>query len=61
MAAVAALATLGVLFLGFQTGKAGGELVYHHGAAQAHIPAGAGSAVKVPRADDDDDDDDDDD
>lgn len=39
VAAVATLGTLGVLALGYQTGEAGGQLVYSHGAARAY-PAG---------------------
>jgi hypothetical protein len=37
-AAAATLGTLLVLGLGYRTGKAGGSLVYQHGAAQAYAP-----------------------
>lgn len=43
LAAVAAVGTLGVAWLGYRTGQAGGELVYQHGAAQAFV-AGAPAA-----------------
>ncbi|MCA9630295.1 MAG: hypothetical protein KC766_21645 [Myxococcales bacterium] len=36
VAGVATAGTLGVLALGYQTGEAGGRLVYTHGAAQAY-------------------------
>lgn len=38
-ATVACLGTLLVLGLGYQTGQAGGRLVYQHGAAQAYVGA----------------------
>ena len=36
VAGLATAGTLGVLALGYQTGEAGGHLVYTHGAAQAY-------------------------
>lgn len=55
IAAVATLGTLVVLGLGYRTGKAGGSLVYEHGAAQAYTTSGAGDArsAPAPREDDD--------
>lgn len=59
-AAAATLGTLVVFGLGYQTGQAGGSLVYQHGAANAYVGAatpGAGSlATPTERRDDDDDD-----
>ncbi|MCC6214641.1 MAG: hypothetical protein IT376_07215 [Polyangiaceae bacterium] len=40
-AAAATLGTLVVLGLGYRTGRAGGSLVYEHGAAQAYAAPGA--------------------
>lgn len=40
--------TLGVLWLGFQVGQAGGELVYRHGAANAFVTGNASSQVLTP-------------
>lgn len=51
-ATVATLGTLAVLGLGYQTGQAGGDLVYRHGAAQAFTQGPATS----PEAETDDDD-----
>lgn len=44
VAAVVTAATLGVAALGFAAGKAGGELVYRHGAATAFVPGVPGAA-----------------
>lgn len=57
LAALGTLGTLVVLGLGYQTGQAGGELVYQHGAASAYVSQGSQSspALGAPRADDDDD------
>lgn len=41
VATLATVGTLGVLGLGYRTGKAGGELVYRHGAAAAYTAIGA--------------------
>lgn len=53
--------SLGVAFLGFRTGQAGGELVYVHGAASAYATGGGAEAPAAPpragRHHDDDDDD----
>lgn len=59
LAAVGTLGTLVVLGLGYQTGQAGGELVYQHGAASAYVSEGSQSlpGPGAPRTDDDDDDD----
>lgn len=40
VAVLAAAGTLGVLGLGYLTGKAGGDLVYRHGAANAYATGG---------------------
>ncbi len=62
----ATVGTVVVLGLGYRVGQAGGELVYVHGAAAAHVQAaggqgaagaGAGMAPAPARGDDDDDDD----
>lgn len=55
---IAALATAGtviVLGLGYRTGRAGGALVYQHGAAQAYVPTLGGGArpASQRRVDDD--------
>lgn len=42
--ALALLGMLGASFLAYRTGAAGGELVFVHGAAQAHIQRGAAPA-----------------
>lgn len=42
-AAAATVGTVAVLGLGYRTGQAGGDLVYRHGAAQAHVGAAAGT------------------
>lgn len=57
LAAIGTVGTLVVLGLGYQTGQAGGELVYRHGAASAYVPPESQLAPKLhaPRADDDDD------
>lgn len=47
-ATVATLGTLIVLWLGYRTGQAGGDLVYRHGAAQAYLNGGTPSSS--PRA-----------
>jgi hypothetical protein len=57
-AAVATLGTLVVLGLGYRTGKAGGDLVYQHGAAQAYLsgtasPSTPGAPKQRPSKDDD--------
>lgn len=44
-AAAATLGTLVVLGLGYRTGRAGGSLVYEHGAAQAYTGAAAPDAA----------------
>ncbi len=54
--ALATLGTLVVLWLGYQTGQAGGELVYRHGAAQVYAggaPSRSSSAVQPYGNDDD--------
>jgi hypothetical protein len=63
MAGLGSLASLVVFGLGYQTGQAGGELVYRHGAASVHVSQEAGVAtgtVELDRNRGDDDDDDDD-
>jgi uncharacterized membrane protein len=57
IAAAATLGTLVVLGLGYQTGRAGGELVYQHGAAQAYSSAtgATGSEAIPPRSEEDED------
>jgi len=45
-----------VFGLGYQTGQAGGELVYRHGAAAAHVSSAPGAPGVVRRSHDDDDD-----
>ena len=47
IAAAATLGTLVVLGLGYQTGRAGGSLVYQHGAAQAYSSAADGAAPET--------------
>lgn len=42
---LATAGSLGVLVAGFAVGKAGGELVYRHGAAQPYVTAAASSAA----------------
>lgn len=57
IAAVATLGTVIALGLGYRTGKAGGSLVYEHGAAQAYSGGanpGDPGARAAPRAHDDD-------
>lgn len=60
IATLAAAGTLVVLFLGYRTGQAGGELVYRHGAASAFTsaqglsPAGEAPTKAGERRDDDD-------
>ena len=49
VAAAATAGTLIVLFLGYRTGDAGGQLVYRHGAADAYVASNAASA-RVPAA-----------
>jgi uncharacterized membrane protein len=52
---VGTLAVLGVLAAGVSVGHSGGELVYVHGAANAHFDASPGIArVRAPRHHDDD-------
>lgn len=46
IAAAATLGTLVVLGLGYRTGKAGGELVYRHGAARAYAAADVSPATE---------------
>lgn len=57
LAAAATTGTLLVLGLGYQTGQAGGRLVYQHGAAQAYASAvdPAQGSARSGRADHDDD------
>lgn len=57
LAALGTLGTLVVFGLGYQTGQAGGELVYRHGAASAYVSQGSQSAPApgAPQAVDDDD------
>lgn len=40
LAAAAAAGTIGIFVLGYQTGEAGGSLVYEHGAASAYTSGG---------------------
>lgn len=47
LAAATSVAALGVLALGYRVGKAGGELVYRHGAAAAFTTS-AGQPAAVP-------------
>lgn len=54
VAGIAALGTLAVLALGYRTGKAGGDLVYQHGAASAYA-APASTTNSTARAEKDDD------
>jgi hypothetical protein len=49
VATLAALGTLGVLGLGYRTGKAGGELVYRHDAAAAYASDRAGAPPSSSR------------
>lgn len=44
---LATAGSLGVLVAGFAVGKAGGELVYRHGAAQPYVTAAGSSAAGV--------------
>lgn len=55
--ALGTLGTLVVLGFGYQTGLAGGELVYRHGAASVYVSQGSPSTptLGTPRTDDDDD------
>ena len=57
VATAATLGTLVVLWLGYQTGQAGGSLVYEHGAGQAYsrtaAPTGAETRAGPPDHDDD--------
>lgn len=55
-ALVTTAGTLGVLWLGYQVGQAGGELVYRHGAANAFVTVSPSSQGRTPpvRGDDDD-------
>jgi uncharacterized membrane protein len=41
---------IGLLVSGIQVAAAGGELVYHHGAASAYLPGPSPSGFSVPRA-----------
>ena len=62
--ALSTLGSVGVAVLALNTGHLGGELVYEHGAASAHVSAaagGAGSDGTAGEGDEDDEDDDDDD
>jgi uncharacterized membrane protein len=58
LSAIGTLGTLVVLGLGYQTGQAGGELVYRHGAASVYVSRGGDPApgLGAPRRDHDDDD-----
>lgn len=53
---LASAGSVGVLVLGFLVGKAGGELVYRHGAAQPYVTAVPGTATPVATIRDGDDD-----
>jgi hypothetical protein len=53
VATLATVGTLGVLGLGYRTGKAGGELVYRHGAAAAYTSAPAPGASSSYEHEDD--------
>lgn len=57
----AAVGTIVVLGLGIRVGHAGGELVYRHNAAAAHVTGAGTSAAPAPSGEADDDHDDDDD
>ena len=50
---VGILGTLVVLWAGVQVGRAGGELVYEHGAASAYLDGTASPEAGVPSADGD--------
>lgn len=59
VAVAATLGTFAVLWLGYRTGQAGGELVYVYGAAQVYTngqnaPAVEPGALPAPNVDDDD-------
>lgn len=54
-AAVVTAGTLAVLYLGFRTGHAGGDLVYEHGAGAAYATEGAAGPGGGHGDDDDDD------
>lgn len=55
LAGATVVASIGVLALGVDVGHKGGELVYRHGAASAHVAAGGGAAtVPAARTHDDD-------
>ncbi|MBK8975813.1 MAG: hypothetical protein IPM29_07790 [Planctomycetes bacterium] len=55
LAALTVVGSLGVLFLGYRVGHAGGELVYRHGAASAlsAAPSGPAGGAAAERDDDD--------
>lgn len=48
LATAAALATVVVALLGVRVGHAGGELVYRHGAASAHVAVAGAAAPATP-------------
>lgn len=56
LAGLAVVGTLGVLYLGYRTGEAGGRLVYQDGAASAYTAGAAGGAAAEAGGDKDDDD-----
>jgi uncharacterized membrane protein len=47
--AVAIAGSAGLVIAGFQVGHSGGELVYRHGAADAHVGAARGAEAAIPR------------
>lgn len=58
-ALAATLGSVMVLALGYRAGDAGGDLVYRHGAANAHVDASSGQVPSVPERGESHDDDDD--
>jgi len=58
VAGLSVAGTLAVLWLGYRTGQAGGELVYRHGAASAWAPGQGDLPAVGPVAEDGDEDDD---
>ena len=56
VAAAATAGTLAVLFLGYRTGQAGGDLVYRHGAASAWTAPEAAGAIPASAYEHDNDD-----
>jgi uncharacterized membrane protein len=45
--ALGLFAAIGLMFVGYQVGHTGGELVYRHGAAAAYVDAAAGSVART--------------